>query len=135
VETRPLIRPRDLEMFRPWRDEMPWDLLVSSGADEDALREVLELDLVRVAKLEGRIVGAYGIRPLSPTCFELVALAVAEGWRGKAFGRWLVGHAIGLAESRGGREILVRGQRHAAFLRRFGFEPVGSDLQLLLTPE
>jgi len=135
VEARPVSRPRDLEMYRPWRDEMPWDLLISSGANEEALGEVLELDLVRVAKLDGRIVGAYGIRPLTPTCFELVALAVADGWRGKAFGRWLLGHAIGLAESRGGREILVRGRRHAGFLGRFDFEPSGADLRLVLTPE
>jgi len=128
-------------MFRPYRDEVPWDLLVNTGAeagagaDEDALAAVLELDLVRVAKLAGRVVGAYGIRPLTPTRYELVALVVAEGWRGKGFGRWLLGHAIGLAESRGGREILVRGQRPAAFLRRFGFEPAGADLLLELTPE
>jgi N-acetylglutamate synthase-like GNAT family acetyltransferase len=88
-----------------------------------------------VAKLEGRIVGAYGVRPLTPTRYEIVSLAVAEGWRGKGFGRWLLGHAIGLAESRGGREIVVRGQRPAAFLRRFGFEPSGPDLHLELTPE
>jgi N-acetylglutamate synthase-like GNAT family acetyltransferase len=135
VEAWAVTRPRDLQTFRPYRDEMPWELLASAGADEDALREVLELDLVRVAKLDGRIVAAYGIRPLAPTCFELVALVVAEGWRGKHFGRWLLGHAIGLAESRGGREIVVRGQRHAAFLARFGFEPDGPDLRLTLTPE
>jgi len=128
-------RPRDLQMFRPYADEVPWELLESAGADEDALAAVLELDLVRVAKLEGRVVGGYGIRPLSPTSYELVALAIAEGWRGKGFGRWLVGHAIGLAESRGGREIVVRGEGHAAFLRRFGFEPAQNDLVLPLIPE
>jgi len=128
-------RPRDLQMYRPYADEVPWELLEAAGADEDALAAVLELDLVRVAKLEGRVVGGYGIRPLSPTSYELVALAIAEGWRGKGFGRWLVGHAIGLAESRGGREIVVRGQRHATFLRRFGFEPAQNDLVLPLIPE
>jgi N-acetylglutamate synthase-like GNAT family acetyltransferase len=135
VVVKAVTRPRDLQMFRPYADEVPWDLLESAGADEDALAAVLELDLVRVAKLEGRVVGGYGIRPVSPTTFELVALAIAEGWRGKGFGRWLVGHAIGLAESRGGREIVVRGQRHAGFLRRFGFEPAKDDLVLELIPE
>lgn len=130
-----MIRPRDLQTFRPYADEMPWELLESSGADPEALAAVRELDLVRIAKLDGRIVAAYGIRPLTPTRYELVALVVAEGWRGKGFGRWMLGHAIGLAESRGGREVLVRGQRSAGFLRRFGFEPAGADLLLELTPE
>jgi N-acetylglutamate synthase-like GNAT family acetyltransferase len=128
-------RPRDLQMFRPYADEVPWELLESAGANADALSAVLELDLVRVAKLDGRVVGGYGIRPLSPTSYELVALAIAEGWRGKGFGRWLVGHAIGLAESRGGREIVVRGRGHASFLRRFGFEPAEDGLVLALIPE
>lgn len=130
-----MTRPRDLQMFRPYADEVPWDLLATAAADEDALAAVLELDLVRVAKLDGRVVGGYGIRPLTPIRYELVALAVEEGWRGKGFGRWLVGHAIGLAESRGGREIVVRGQRQAAFLRRLGFMPQGCDLLLALIPE
>jgi N-acetylglutamate synthase-like GNAT family acetyltransferase len=130
-----MIRPRHLETFRPWDHEMPWDLLLSVDADRAILEQVVALELVRVAKLEGRIVGAYGIRPQTPTCYELVTLVVEEGWRGRAFGRWLLGHALGLAESRGGREVLVRGQHHAAFLQRFGFEPSGSDLRLELTPE
>jgi len=128
-------RPRDLQLFRPYADELPWDLLAAAGADEDALAAVMDLDLARVAKLEGRIVGAYGIRPLSSTCYELVALAIADGYRHRGFGRWLLGHAIGLAESRGGREIVFRGQRSAGFLRRFGFEPAGDDLRLELIPE
>jgi N-acetylglutamate synthase-like GNAT family acetyltransferase len=130
-----MIRPRHLETFRPWDHEMPWDLLLLGGADRQALQEVVALELVRVAKLEGRIVAAYGIRPETPTCYELVALTVEDVWRGRAFGRWLMGHALGLAESRGGREVVVRGQRYADFLRRFGFEPSGNDLRLELTPE
>lgn len=114
---------------------MPWDLLLLGGADRQVLQEVVALELVRVAKLEGRIVAAYGIRPETPTCYELVALTVEDVWRGRAFGRWLMGHALGLAESRGGREVVVRGQRYADFLRRFGFEPSGNDLRLELTPE
>jgi GNAT superfamily N-acetyltransferase len=135
VEAQAVIRPRDLQTFRPYADEMPWELLESSGADPEALAAVSELELIRIAKLDGRIVAAYGIRPLTRTRYELVALVVAEGWRGKGFGRWMLGHAIGLAESRGGREVLVRGQRPAGFLRRFGFEPAGADLLLELTPE
>ena len=130
-----MIRPRDLTLYRPYADEIPWDLLAADAVDEDALRAVLELDLMRVAKLEGQIVGAYGIRPLTEIRHELVALRVLEAHRRKGYGRWILGHAIGLAESRGGREILVRGTAAARFLARTGFEQHGNDLLLELTPE
>ncbi|MGA0839792.1 MAG: GNAT family N-acetyltransferase [Pseudomonadales bacterium] len=130
-----MIRPRHLETFRPWSHEMPWDLLLGADVDRETLEEVVALELVRVAKLDGRIVAAYGIRPQTPTCYELVSLVVEHAWRGRDFGRWLMGHALGLAESRGGREVVVRGHHHADFLQRFGFAPSGSDLRLELTPE
>lgn len=131
-------RFRDIRFFRPYPDEIPWELLESAMPDADAadtLAQVLELDLVRVAKRAGQVVGAYGIRPLSPTRFELVALAVAEGYRGRGLGRWLLGHAIGLAESRGAREVVVRGRGARRFLAPVGFREDGADQVLILTPE
>ena len=128
-------RPQDLYIYRPYDDEVPQDLLAAAAVDEDALAVVLERRLLRVAKLDGVAVGAYGIRPLDSTRYELVLLVVADDYRRHGFGRWLLGHAIGLAEAKGAREIVVRGQRQAHFLRRAGFEPVGDDLQLELIPE
>jgi GNAT superfamily N-acetyltransferase len=131
------LRLRDVHIFRPYPDEVPWDLLTSESSEssEAALAAVLELNLVRVAKLGDRVVGAYGIRPLSATRFELVALVVAEGYRRQGLGRWLLGHALGLAESKGAREILMRGHGYRRFLARTGFEPHGADLLLTLSPE
>jgi GNAT superfamily N-acetyltransferase len=131
-------RARDARIFRPYPDEVPWDLLESVGADSEVLRQVQEQNLVRVAKLQERVIAAYAIRPLTPTCFELVALAVAEGYRGKGLGRWLLGHAIGLAESRGAREIRFRGPGltpRQTFLTGVGFVESEGGLLLTLTPE
>jgi GNAT superfamily N-acetyltransferase len=138
------LRLRDVRVFRPYPDEVPWDLLTASAGSADevaqealeaSLTAVLELNLVRVAKHEGRLVGAYAIRPLSATRFELVALTVAEGFRRQGLGRWLLGHALGLAESRGAREVLAHGQAHRRFLARSGFQAHGPDLLLTLSPE
>jgi GNAT superfamily N-acetyltransferase len=137
------LRPRDVHIFRPYPDEVPWDLLTSAPqadvespeALEAALAAVLELNLVRVARYGERVVGAYGIRPLAATRFELVVLVVAEGYRRQGLGRWLLGHALGLAESKGAREVLMRGQDYRRFLERTGFVPRGGDLLLTLSPE
>lgn len=128
-------RARDLRLFRPYADEAPWDLLAESGSDAETLADSVDLDLVRIAKLDDRIVGSYALALLSPTEYELVALAVERASRGRGFGRWLVGHALGLAESRGGRSVRVRGARHATFLARFGFARVDDGLLLELIPE
>ncbi len=143
-------RPRDLETFRPYAAEMPLALLARSGAAPEDVAQVVALDLVRVAKLRGEIVAAYGIRPLGPVAYQLVALAVEPAWRGRRFGRWMLGHALGLAESRGGREVWVQGCAHERFLARAGFAPIrcgwppqemgpegggAAHLYLALTPE
>jgi GNAT superfamily N-acetyltransferase len=135
-------RARDAKIYRPYGDEVPWELLEAAGGDNRILREVLQLNLLRIAKYDGRVAGGYGIRPLTPTRFELVVLTVAQPYRRKGLGRWMLGHAIGLAESRGAREIVVRAksgqprlQAGSAFLTRAGFSADGLDLRLTLLPE
>lgn len=128
---------RKVELFRPYPDEVPWELFAQAGIDDDAVRELLSLDFVRVAKHQGRVVGAYGLRALEPTRYELVALVVEPAYRRQGLGRWLAGHAIGLAETKGGRHILARpavgpGRR---FLEQLDFQPDGNRLLLTLTPE
>jgi len=136
---------RDVEIYRPYPDEVPWDLLEATESAEADLAAVLELDFLRVAKYHGAVAGAYGIRPLTVTRYELVLLVVAEPYRRQGLGRWLLGHAIGLAETKGGREILagsgpapgnaVRGSRAQRLLSGMGFVPDGGGLLLRLTPE
>ena len=129
-------RARDVRLFRPYTDEVPWELLLEAGADEDVLRDALEQNLLRVGKHEGNVVGAYAVRPRTKTCFELVALAVDPAWRRKGIGRWLLGHAVGLAETKGAREIVApSGGPGEGFLVRLGFAPAEGDLRLVLTPE
>ncbi|MDZ7669210.1 MAG: GNAT family N-acetyltransferase [Gammaproteobacteria bacterium] len=131
---------RNVEIYRPYPDEVPWDLLETTESAEADLAAVLELDFLRVAKLHGTAAGAYGIRPLTAIRYELVVLVVAEPYRRRGLGRWLLGHAIGLAETKGGREIVARGTAARGapaqrLLGAVGFAPQGSDLLLRLTPE
>ena len=87
---------RDLGMFEPFPGELPVDLV---GAGDPAT--------VRVAKLDGAVVGAYRLRRLAATRFLLAALGVHPPYRGRGAGRWLLGHALGVAESKGGRSVLA----------------------------
>lgn len=111
--------PRQVGIFRPYAQEMPWP---------DANPE-----WTRVAKLGGDIIGAYEIAPLAPTRFQMVALSVAPAWRGRGLGRWLLGHAIGTAESQGAREVEAATQ--SPFYEGYGFSEHSGRLVFPLSPE
>ncbi len=116
---------RKVKVYRPFVEDLPEDLV---GADA-------ELDDVRVAKLDGVVIGAYRLARVDTHRFEIKALGVYERHRGKGVGRWLLGHALGIVESRGGR--VVYAPRHG-FFHHAGFERVRADAELLrlcLSPE
>ena len=115
---------RDITIFPPYPDEMPTDLLGDGDPD----------DLVRVAKLDGLVIGAYRLAQLTETQFAIKALTVREAYRGRGVGRWMLGHAIGIAELKGARAINAP-LAAAAFFAKVGFERQGSRLRLNLTPE
>lgn len=132
-------RPQDVNIYRPYPDEVPWDLLLLADPDEQRVLEYAEADYMRVAKVDDEAVGVYVVQALSPTVYELRNLVVAPAWRRRGLGRWLLGHAIGIAESKGGREIVLRRVPRAAGWRRLfertGFVASGEDLLLVLAPE
>lgn len=130
-------RPQDVEIYRPYSDEVPWELLALGEADEAALLASADVDFMRVAKHQDQAIGAYLIAPETPTLYVLGNLVVDPAWRRRGLGRWLLGHAIGISESKGAREILVRGAPRASrgLFERSGFRQEGDDLRLVLLPE
>ena len=115
---------RDVDVYPPYPHEDPRHLVGVAGVGE----------LVRVAKLDGRVIGAYRLVRTGQTRFAIKAVVVDENYRGRGIGRWLLGHAIGIAELKGGRVIdaPLAGER---FFGRSGFESAGDILRLSLTPE
>ena len=93
--TQPL-NLREVEVFRPYPDEFPDALLMGT-----AYERASEAEFVRIAKLKGAIVAAYAMDRDGPDRFVLHAVVVAPAWRKRGIGRWFVGHAIGVAESKG----------------------------------
>lgn len=145
--SEPDFKPQDVKLFRPYPDEIPWELLLLADPDESRVLDYADVDSVRVAKLNDQPVGVYAIRPVSPTVYQLCNLAVAPAWRRRGLGRWLLGHAIGIAESKGGREIVVAFTPPRAepgtsptpgwrrLFERTGFVAGDRELRLVLAPE
>lgn len=119
--------PRKVPIYRPYADEMPWALLPEGLAAPNP-------DLTRIAKLDGEVIGAYAIEPVSTLHYRITALVVAKRHRRQGLGRWLLGHAIGICESKGAREVSAPPTRSKLFEKR-GFERTGAGHRLLLTPE
>ena len=119
--------PRKVPIYRPYADEMPWELLPDGLDGPDP-------NLTRIAKLGGEVIGVYVIEPVNALLYRINALVVAEHHRRQGLGRWLLGHAIGICESKGAREISAPPTGSQLFAHR-GFERTPKGHRLQLTPE
>ncbi len=116
-------------MLRPYPEELPWELLLEADPSRSRIESYLDDELTRVAKLDDAVIGVYALKRHDATAFELMNIAVAQSHRGTGLGRRLLGHAIGLAESKGARVIDV-GTGNSSFdalrfYQRAGFRIVG----------
>ena len=115
---------RDIEVFSADPKDLPADLsaiyaqTVAAGTAE----------ILRVAKLNEGIIACYAMHgPLleegeSNTDYVLQMVAVQEQYRHQNVGRWLMGHAIGVAESKGGRGLQVPHTAQQDFFLTLGFK-------------
>ena len=121
---------RNTEFYRPRDDELPWDLLASGSAlhDRDALLARLDLSYTRiVCALEPQtLLGIYAMHRVSAEHFELLGVAVQPAYEHQLLGRRLLGHALGLAESKAGREVSLHvcadNARALQMVTRYGFK-------------
>ena len=124
---------RELKLYRPYPDAVPWTLFESAGLSEaehdtlnawvnDALADPPLMHL-RVARQAEETVAAYLLEQEPDHVFVLRFLFVGEGWRRRGIGRWVTGHALGLAESKGGRWLdATPCPATRRFLTAYGFE-------------
>jgi len=120
---------RNIEFHRPLDQEVPHELLAGGCAtlDDSALRAALDPDYTRVAsRIEPALmVGAYAMQRHDEQHFELLSLSVLGGFEHQLLGRRLLGHALGLAESKAGRVVTMRvcreNTRAIEILKRYGF--------------
>ncbi|MFT7653213.1 MAG: N-acetylglutamate synthase-like GNAT family acetyltransferase [Limisphaerales bacterium] len=113
---------REIEIFHPYKDEFPEVLLVDAAATEACLDQWRNAEILRIAKRGEEILGCYAMTRLSENEFRLFGVTVQHNVRKQGLGRWVVGHAIGVAESKGAREISIENIGSSRCLGRIGFE-------------
>ena len=123
--------PRDARILRPYPEELPWQLLLDADPSRARVEGYLSDTLTRIAKREDDVIGVYALRQHDAITFELMNIAVAQAYQRSGLGRRLLGHAIGLAESKGARVIDV-GTGNSSFgalrfYQRTGFRIVGVE--------
>jgi len=124
--------PRKVPVFRAYRDEIPWELLPSGPNKGNGN---IDPEWVRVAKLDGLVIGVYAVHPVSPVEYRVDALAVAPPYRRQGLGSWLLRHAIGVCETKGAREIVAACGIDTSLFAQAGFIPDGELLRPCLTRE
>ncbi len=102
---------REVEVFKPYVNEFPEHLLLNEGAEEAVLTAWQEAQILRVAKRGSSLLGAYAMQRQQLAGggeeFCLLGVVVDPVFRRQGLGRWLTGHAIGVAESKGGRRLCL----------------------------
>ena len=127
---------RDYEVFRGDPAALPQKMAEIYGDMQ------LPPDVLRVAKMHEQVIGCYAMHSPESShsdgklgLFELGMVMVLDTYQRNGVGRWLIGHAIGVTESKGGRELLVTLRGPADFFQGLGFRQVPSGFLYEMRPE
>ena len=77
----------------------------------------------------------YAMAPGDSVTFELFGVVVHPSVRKQGLGRWLVGHAIGVAESKGARHVRFAQKKATRFFGNIGFVGEETGQRFDLIPE
>ena len=126
---------REVDVYKPLAREFPAGLLKAAGADAAELEAWSQAETLRLASRAQTVLGGYAMNRISVTRFELLGVVVGAVHRQQGLGRWLVGHALGVAESKGGREVVVRHSGQTQMFTTVGFTDQGGECIYALVPE
>ena len=112
---------RDVEIFKPYASELPDHLLLEEQASESCIDDWLNAQTLRVAKIGAQVLGCYAMERVDTFHFSLLGVVVDRSYRHQGLGRWIVGHALGVAESKGGRHVHLASVGRSRCFERMGF--------------
>lgn len=122
--------PREFDIYRPHEGECPPHIVNSDAAGP------LPLDFIRIMKDGDLVIGAYKFECVSTTSYRILTLQVIDAYRGRGIGRWLLAHALGVIESKGGRSVEIEADEDCEMCRSMGFRRTdGNTLKLDLIPD
>ena len=116
-------------MYPPFRDELPLDLYGPPHLKAECGPAEPRAEFIRIAKNQKKVFGIYELDRSDKGVFVIRSLIVDQASRRNGIGRWLLGHAIGVAESKGGHQLLLRSQLSKAFFQKFDFYEEGTGLK------
>ena len=120
---------RDFEVYPPFRDELPLDLYGPPHLKAECGPADPPAEFIRIAKNQKKVFGIYELDRSDKGVFVIRSLIVDQASRRNGIGRWLLGHAIGVSESKGGHQLLLRSQLSKAFFQKFDFYEEGTGLK------
>ena len=83
------------------------------------------LDRVRIMKKESAVIAGYRFRKIDQLRFRLSAIGVVTAYQGMGIATWLIQHLIGVAETKGAREVWL--PKFASSIPiRLGFEQMAN---------
>ena len=124
---------REVEIYKPYGNEFPEYLMLDAGCPATAIARWESSPLL--AKRGPEILGLYAMERRDQEVFELFGVVVDPQVRKQGLGRWLVGHAIGVAESKGGRRVTLQQNGSSRCFAHIGFQPSASGWFFDLIPE
>ena len=131
IKTSMRFIPQEVKIYRPNKNRISTTLL--NCIDRSTIEA--QKFFIRVADFDDAEVGFYMLYCQSSNIYVLHALVVKEHLRGRGLGSWLLGHAIGLTESKGGRQLLSYSLESKDFLRSKGFASDENFLRYTFLPE
>ena len=112
---------REVEVFKPYPNEFPEEMLLAEDDDETEVERWLGAEILRVAKRGEQVLGVYAMARVDTINFDLIGVVVSPRVRKQGLGRWLIGHAIGVAESKGGRFLHIANTGATRTFANLGF--------------
>lgn len=111
--------------------EPPWDLLLTADPSREQIQAYLKDGTCYQASLEEQVIGVFVLLDQSEDIAELMNIAIAEGFRGRGFGKILIQEAIAVARGSGMKQLEVGTGNSSldqlAFYQKAGFRIVGVD--------
>jgi len=126
---------RSFDVYPPQRGELPIKLFAPPHCEDFYRPAEPPSEFVRIAKNPENVLGIYELDRVEKGLFRIRSLIVDRSFRRQGVGSWLLGHAIGVAESKGGRQVDLKNNIAKNFFRKFDFYEVEGNLQYDLIPD